>query len=142
MSSTSTASRRGVTRTRVAATPKPCSTTRGNCPRASGQAPAGSSSQPISTRSVAIGSHVELGEAARKLADTADVRGSLSDRYRAARVEQVEGVRRFQHLVVRRQRQALVEQLVGLGLVLVEATMQDIDGRLLVVVLRPLPLVL
>ena len=51
-------------------------------------------------------------------------------------------MRRLQHLVVRRQRQALLEQLAGLRLVLVEAPLEHVDRRLFVVVARPLALVL
>ena len=51
-------------------------------------------------------------------------------------------MRRLQHLVVRRQRQIFLEELLRLGLVLVEAPLENGDRRLLVVVLRPLALVL
>ena len=50
--------------------------------------------------------HVRGGDGAGQVPDARDVADPLGDRDRAARVEQVEGVRALQHLVVGRQRQA------------------------------------
>src|SRR5437763_4300756 len=138
--------RRGPTKSSLGAASKWTRASSGNCASASRHAPAGSSSQPISSSSdgtglpFALGLQVGLRDRAGKLAHPADVRGPLGDRERAARVQQVERVRALEHLVVRRQRQAALDQVHALGLVLAEAAAQDVDGRLLEVVSRPLAL--
>src|SRR4029079_1047864 len=77
---------------------------------------------------------------AREVADAADVGRTLSDGDGAARVEKVERMRGLQHLVVRRQRDPTLDQLLALGLVLAEPASEDVDRRGLEVVDRPLTL--
>jgi hypothetical protein len=85
---------------------------------------------------------VALGDAARQVPDPADVGGALGDADRAARVEQVEAVRRLQHLLVGRQGERLVHQRLGLALVSGEGDEQELDVARLEVVGALLDLVL
>src|SRR6185437_1476133 len=144
-SSIRNASRRGPMKSSDGAAPMCARASSGSWASASRQAPAGSSSAPISSSSDGIfllGSEIGRGHVTRKLANAADVRGSLRHRDRPTRVEQVERVRTLQHLVVGRKRQPALEQVSALRLVLVETTGEHVDRRLLEVVPRPLALVL
>ena len=114
-----------------AAVPRPHGTPRQGAPRSRSQA---AGSARVST--------IELGDGAGEVAHPADVRGALGHGDRPARVEQVEGVRALEHLVVGRERQRSLDERAALGLVLVEAAHEHVDGRLLEVVDRPLALVL
>src|SRR5919106_4268144 len=109
---------------------------------ASRHAEAGSSSQPISSSRLGNGLQVELRDAPGEVADAADVRGTLSHRDGTAGVEQVEGVRALQHLVVGGERQPALEQVPALLLVLPEAPHEHLHGCLLEVVDGPLALAL
>ena len=84
---------------------------------------------------------IGLRDPAREVADAADVCGALRHRDRAARVQQVEGVRGLQHLLVRGQRQS---DPSGFGLVFVsgERGEQEIGVAVLEVVGRLLDFVL
>src|SRR5262249_23921875 len=85
---------------------------------------------------------VELCDLAGQGAGTADVGGTLRPRQRAARVEQVQEVRALEHLVVGRERQAALDEVPTLLLVLAEPAGEDVDRRLFEVVDRPLALAL
>ena len=140
-SGTRTASRRGPRYRSLGAASRSRRQSSGSCTFASSHAEAGSSSQPISNSSVGIGlrrSCVGVGRAlalpcqphlrdgAGEVPDAADVGGALGHRDRPARVEQVERVRRLEHLVVCRERQVALEQRTGLGLVVLEVACQDL----------------
>src|SRR4029453_9322691 len=127
-SSNSSASLRGPTKTFEGGAPTSRSPSAGSCASASRHAEAGSSSPPISSRNVGIGLQLEvdLCDLAREGANTADVGGPLGGGERAPRVEEVERMRRLQHLVVRRKRQPALKQQAALLLVLPEPPHQHI----------------
>src|SRR5688572_29510158 len=113
----------------------------------------GSSSVRISTSSASGMSHHREAEAlarlvvglrhrARQRAHAPDVGGALGDRDRAARVEQVEGVRSLHHHLVAGQDALRGDQAFRLGFVLPEVTEQDVRVRQLEVVARLLDFVL
>src|SRR4029450_433788 len=112
------------------------------CARASAHAEAGSSSQPISKSRLGNLLHVLLGHPTGEAPNPSDVGGALRDGDGAAGVEQVEGVRALQHLVIGRARGPPRHELAAFGLVLVEAAPEDVDRGKLEVVDRPLALVL
>src|SRR5574343_788286 len=85
---------------------------------------------------------VALGDGARQVADAADVGGALGHADGAARVEQVEGVRGLEHLLVAGQRELLAHQVLGLLLVRGEGGQQELDVAVLEVVGALLDLVL
>ena len=73
--------------------------------------PTPAASQPISNSSAGIEAlDVAAGDVPRERPHAADVGGALGHRERASGVEQVEGVRALQHLVVRGQRQAELQE--------------------------------
>src|SRR5919109_3394537 len=142
-SSITNAIRLGVTKTRLGGGPTSRWTSVGSCSSASRQAPAGSSSQPISNRSAGMGLvEGELRDRAREVADAPDVIGPRGDGKRSARVQEVERVRCLQDLVVGRERQAALEKVAALRLVLGEAAFERLHRGGLEVVGRPLALVL
>src|SRR6185369_7777333 len=85
---------------------------------------------------------ITLGDAARQVADAADVRRAFSDADRAARIQQVEAVRGLEHLLVSRQRELLLHQVPGLPLVRRESREEEVRIAVLEVVGRLLFLVL
>src|SRR5574343_124910 len=85
---------------------------------------------------------VALGDGARQVADAADVGGAFGHADGAAGVEQVEGVRGLEHLLVAGQRELLAHQVLGLLLVRGEGGQQELDVAVLEVVGALLDLVL
>src|SRR6266850_432506 len=77
---------------------------------------------------------VALRDAARQVADAADVRRPLGHADRAARIEQVEGVAGLQQLFVRGQRELLFHQVLGLLLMAAERAEQELHVAVLEVV--------
>jgi hypothetical protein len=75
-----------------------------------------------------------LGHGARQVADAADVGGALGHADGAARVQQVEAVGGLEHLLVGRQRQLLLHQVLGLLLVRAEGGEQEVGVGVLEVV--------
>src|SRR5438874_6384459 len=140
------ANRRGPRNSSLGDTPRCSRASSGSCKPASMQAAAGSSSTPISSNRLRmrllLPFEVELRDGSHQVAHPPDVRRSLRDRDRATRVEQVERVRALEDEVVRRQRQAALDQPPALGLVVVEVPPLHVDVGLFEVVVRPLALVL
>ena len=122
--------------------PAPAASARAAAPRPRGTprpvAPRSRSQTAGSARDSTYSSATRAGE----VANTADVGGALRHRDRPARVKQVEGVRALEHLVVRGERQAPLDEPAAFLLVLVEAALEHVHGRFLEVVDRPLALVL
>src|SRR4051812_39323720 len=85
---------------------------------------------------------VTLRDAARQVADAADVGGAFRHADRAARIQQVEAVRGLEHLLVRRQRERLLHQVLRLLLVRAERREQELGVAVLEVVGGLLHLVL
>src|SRR6185436_10133216 len=75
------------------------------------------------------GLEVGLRHGAREGAHAADVGGALSDRDRAARVEQVEGVRSLQHHFVARQHALRLDESFRLGFEVAEVTEEHFGVR-------------
>src|SRR5258708_11595434 len=88
------------------------------------------------------GREIERGAVVRQLADPHDVALPLGDADGAARVEQVEGVRALQAIVVGRQRQLCLPELPALALVEREELEEQVRVCGLEAVLRLLDLVL
>src|SRR3954465_2389213 len=88
------------------------------------------------------GGEIELRAVVRELAHAQDVPLALGDADRAARVEQIEGVRAFQAVVVGGQRKLAPDQCPALLLVLVEQPEQAFGIAGMEAVLALLPLVL
>ena len=79
---------------------------------------------------------------AREIADATNVGRAFGHADRAACVEQVERMRRFEHLLVSGQRQLLLHQKFRFGLVIVEMSKQRVGVAVLKVVRRLLHFVL
>src|SRR2546430_678655 len=69
---------------------------------------------------------VALGHGARQVADAADIGRPLGHADRTARIQQVEAVRRLQHLLVSGQRQLLFHQVLRLFLMRAEGDEQEL----------------
>src|SRR5688572_16078853 len=85
---------------------------------------------------------VGLGHGTRQRAHAADIRLALGDRDRAARIQQVEGVRGLHHHLVARQHALRLDQALRLGFVVTEMPEQHVGVRELEVVFRLLDFVL
>src|SRR2546422_7397574 len=85
---------------------------------------------------------VQLRAVVGELADPQDVTLPLGHADGAARVEQVEGVRALQAVVVRRKRKVLLDEAAALALVLVEEAQEPVGIARVEAVLALLPLVL
>src|SRR5688500_9967214 len=143
-SPTSTARRRGVARS-FSYLPvfgaRPSATSSSRMPLAKARPSAdsalgGSSSVSSSTRRLGMshrkaepfsGLVVGLGDAARESTHPADVGSALGDRDRAARVEQVEGVRGLHHHLVAGQHALRLDQAFGFVFIVLEQLKQQLD---------------
>ena len=70
---------------------------------------------------------IALGDLARNVADAADVGGALGHADGAACIEQIKGVRGLQQLLVGRQGQVLLHQVLGLLFMAGEGQQQELD---------------